>query len=93
MALPTFGVAALLGMLVVVTVLGSVNGAILAYAQVPSFVLTLGTPGIIGVATLVMSGSETIYVTHNRALVTTLYQTRPLGVPLTFWLGVVVAGM
>lgn len=93
LALPTFGVAALLGMLVVVTALGAVNGAIVAYAQVPSFALTLGTLGILAAATLVMSGSETIYVTHNRELVTTLYQTRPLGVPLTFWFGVVVAGV
>ena len=57
----------------------------------PSFALTLGTLGILDAATLVTSGSETIYVSQNRELVTTLYQDRLLAVPLTFWLGVLVA--
>ena len=91
LALPTFGLTALIGVLLVVTVLGAINGAIVAYAQVPSFALTLGTLGILETAALVTSGSETIYVTQNRELVTTLYQSRPAGIPLTFWIGVLVA--
>ena len=91
LALPTVGLAAPVAVLLVVTALGAINGAIVAYAQVPSFALTLGTLGILETAVLVTSGSETIYVTRNRELVTTLYQSRPAGVPLTFWIGVVVA--
>ena len=91
LSLPTFGLAALIGVLVIVTVLGAINGAVVAYAQVPSFALTLGTLGILETAALVTSGSETIYVTQNRELVTTLYQSRPAGIPLTFWIGVLVA--
>lgn len=91
LALPAFGAPGLVAVLLAVTLVGAVNGAIVAYAQVPSFALTLGTLGILEAAVLVVSGSETIYVTKNRELVTALYQLRPLGVPLTFWLGVVVA--
>lgn len=91
LALPTLGVFALVAVLLVVTILGAINGAVVAYAQVPSFALTLGTLGILESAALVTSGSETIYVSENRAVVTALYQLRLLGLPLTFWLGVVVA--
>lgn len=91
MSLPTFGIGAIVVVLGVVTILGAINGAIVAYAQVPSFALTLGTLGILDAATLVTSGSETIYVSHNREMITTLYQHRLAAVPLTFWLGVLVA--
>lgn len=91
LALPSLGVAAPILILIVVTVFGAINGAVAAYAQVPSFALTLGTLGILEAAALVTSGSETIYVTHHRELVTALYQTRPIFVPITFWIGVGVA--
>ncbi len=91
LALPTLGIGAPIAVLVVVTLFGAINGAIVAYAQVPSFALTLGTLGILDAATLVTSGSETIYVSQNRELVTTLYQYQFAAIPLTFWLGVVVA--
>ena len=91
MALPTLGIGAIVAVLIAVTIFGAINGAIVAYAQVPSFALTLGTLGILDAATLVTSGSETIYVSQNRELVTSLYQGRLLQIPLTFWLGVVVA--
>ncbi|WP_185962237.1 ABC transporter permease [Palleronia caenipelagi] len=91
LALPPMGVGALIGVLLLLTVIGAINGAILAYTHVPSFALTLGTLGILQTAALVTSGSETIYVTENRELVTSLYNTKMLSIPLTFWLGVIVA--
>ena len=91
LALPSLGVAAPIAVLMVVTVFGAINGAIVAYAQVPSFALTLGTLGILEAAALVTSGAETIYVSRNRELITALYQTRVAAVPLTFWIGVLVA--
>ena len=90
-ALPSFGVGGLVAVLVAVTFFGAVNGAIVAYFQVPSFALTLGMLGIFEAAALVTSGSETIYVTKNRELVTVLYHYHLVGIPLTFWMGVVVA--
>ena len=91
LALPGLGLAAPIAVLVAVTIFGAVNGAVVAYAQVPSFALTLGTLGILDAATLVTSGSETIYVSQNQEIVTSLYQDRMLAIPLTFWLGVAVA--
>lgn len=91
LTLPPLGVPAMIAVLVAVTLIGAVNGVIVAFAQVPSFALTLGTLGVLEAAALVTSGSETIYVSHNRELITALYQSRPLGIPYTFWIGVLVA--
>ena len=91
LTLPNLGVGAIVLMLAIVTVFGAINGALVAYAQVPSFALTLGTLGILDAATLVISGSETIYVNEHRELVTTLYQEQFAAIPFTFWLGVAVA--
>lgn len=91
MALPSLGIWSILGVLALVTLIGAVNGAIVAFAQVPSFALTLGTLGILQTAALVTSGSQTIYLSQNRALVSVLYDTNLLYVPLTFWLGIALA--
>jgi len=91
LALPTLGIGAPIAVLVLVTLFGAINGAIVAYAQVPSFALTLATLGILEAAVLVTSGSETIYVSQNRQLVTTLYQYLLADIPLTFWIGVFFA--
>lgn len=90
-ALPSMGVGALFGVLLVLTLIGALNGAILAYTQVPSFALTLGTLGILQTAALLISGSETIYVSENREMVTFFHNTRLFSIPLTFWLGGLVA--
>ncbi len=91
LTIPATGLAAIVIVLAVVTLIGAFNGAVLAYTQVPSFALTLGTFGILQTASLVLSGSETIYVSENRELVTALYATRAFGIPLTFWIGVAAA--
>ena len=87
------GSVAPLVVLVMVTLFGAVNGVIVAYAQVPSFALTLGTLGIFQAAALVVSGATTVYVSENAAVVTPLYTTNIAGVPLTFGLGVLVAAL
>jgi ribose transport system permease protein len=91
LTLPGLGVTGILGVLVLLTLIGAVNGAIVAYTQVPSFALTLGTLGILQSAALVVSDSQTIYVTQNRELVTYFYNTQVAYIPLTFWIGVAVA--
>ena len=88
---PQIGVMGIIGVLVLMTVIGAVNGAVLAYTQVPSFALTLGTLGILQTAALVISDSQTIYVSENRELVTMFYNTNLVFMPLTFWIGVIVA--
>lgn len=91
LAVPQAGVAGMVGVLVLMTVIGALNGALLAYTQVPSFALTLGTLGILQTAALLISDSQTIYLSENRELVTFLYNGSFLFIPLTFWLGIVIA--
>ena len=91
LTLPTLGVTSIFVVLVLMTLIGAVNGAIVAFTQVPSFALTLGTLGILQTTALITSGSDTIYITENREIVSALYEQQVLFSPLTFWLGVGLA--
>ena len=91
LAVPQAGVLGIIGVLVLMTAIGALNGFVLAHTQVPSFALTLGTLGILQTAALVISDSQTIYLSANRELVTFLYNTNLAFIPLTFWVGVLVA--
>lgn len=91
LALPPLGFGAIIVVLMVVTAIGAINGAIVSYAQVPSFALTLGTLAILQTAALIVSGADTIYVTENREIVSTLFEKQLLNGPLTFWIGIVMA--
>lgn len=91
LTVPVLGIGAIITVLVLVTIIGAINGAIVAYTQVPSFALTPGTLGILQTAALVTSGANTIYVTKNRELVRMFYDHRLAYVPMTFWVGILVA--
>lgn len=91
LALPPMGLGAYIVILVLVTIIGAINGAVISYAQVPSFALTLGTLAILQTAALVVSGADTIYVSENRELISTLYEKQIFNAPLTFWISIVVA--
>lgn len=91
MSLGSVGAIAPILIVVLVTLFGAVNGVILAFAQVPSFALTLGTFGIFQSAALVVSSATTVYVTQNGQAVAALYQSGVAGLPMTFILGIVVA--
>jgi ribose transport system permease protein len=79
--------------LVVVTVVGAINGLLVAYTQVPSFALTLGTLGIVQAASLVISGATTVYVTDNADLLAPLFGAALAGLPMAFWIAVVLAAL
>ena len=91
LTLPSLGISSIFIILLVLTLIGAVNGAIVAFTQVPSFALTLGTLGILQTVALITSGSDTIYITENRQLVSVLYETQLAFSPLTFWIGVILA--
>lgn len=91
LTLPSLGIASTFGILLVLMLIGAINGALVAYAQVPSFALTLGTLGILQTATLVTSDSQTIYLTDGREVLAYFYDQQIVNVPLTFWIGVAVA--
>jgi ribose transport system permease protein len=75
----------------VVTLIGAVNGFLIAFGQIPSFALTLGTLGIVQAASLEVSHATTVYATANTDLLAPLFGTALVGLPLAFWVGVVCA--
>ena len=85
--------AALVVTLVVVTLVGAVNGLIVAYTQVPSFALTLGTLGILTAASLVISGATTVYAAANQELLAPLFGAGIVYLPVAFWLAVLLAAL
>ena len=87
---PVAGLSPLI-VLLATTAFGAVNGLIVAYAQVPSFALTLGTLGIFQAVALVASGRTTVYVSSNGEGIHSLYESGIANVPLTFWMGVLLA--
>ena len=75
----------------IVTIIGAINGLLIAFTQVPSFALTLGTLGILQAATLVVSKATTVYVTANADVEEWLFSTTIAGVPAGFVVAVVIA--
>ncbi len=74
-----------------VTLIGAANGFLVAFGQIPSFALTLGTLGILQAASLMASNATTVYATANTQLLAPLFGTAFAGLPLAFWIGVVLA--
>src|SRR5690349_5397249 len=87
---PLGGVAPLV-CIVIMTLIGLINGLLVVYAQVPSFALTLGTLGVLQAASLVITKATTVYASANTSVVTWLFQTFLAGIPAAFWVGVVLA--
>jgi ribose transport system permease protein len=63
----------------------------LVAGQVPSFALTLGTLGILQAASLIVTGSNVIYVTANYNRIDWLFLTQVLGMPVAFWIALALA--
>lgn len=91
MMLGSLGPLALVVSIGVATVIGVVNGLIVAYTQVPSFALTLGTLGILQAASLVVSNATTVYVKGSSDLLLPLFGNFFIGLPTAFWIAVVLA--
>jgi ribose transport system permease protein len=89
LTLGPLGVAAIVVVLVIAALVGAVNGWIVAYTQVPSFALTLGTLGILTAASLVVSDATTVYVTSNSELLAPLFGSAILFLPTAFWVALI----
>lgn len=81
--LGSWGWISLVAILLVTTAIGAAQGWIHIFFQVPSFVVTLGTLGVVSGAALLLSGASTVLVTENKALLAWLYE-RPNGIPIAF---------
>ena len=91
MTLGSLGPVALFLSIGIATLIGAVNGLVVAYAQVPSFALTLGTLGILQAASLVVSHATTVYVKGGSAIVTPLFGIFIFGLPVAFLVAVLLA--
>jgi ABC-type xylose transport system permease subunit len=87
----SFGVLAIVMMVVVITGAGLLSGFITAYAQVPSFVVTLGAMGLWSGVALAVSGASTISIGPNYSLIGWLTSVRVGGVALSVYLALVLA--
>lgn len=84
------GAAGIVFVLVIGTVIGAVNGFMVAFFQVPSFALTLGTLGVLQAASLIVSDKTTVYATDTSVL-TPLFGSAIGSLATAFWVGVVLA--
>lgn len=93
LTLGPLGVLSPVFVLALMTLVGALNGALVAFTQVPSFALTLGTLGILQAVSLVISDSTTVYAQDNTELLDPLFGTAIAGIAVAFWLafGVAVA--
>lgn len=83
--------AAPLVCILVMTLIGAVNGMLVAFAQVPSFALTLGTLGILQATSLVVSDATTVYASANAEVLDALFGTAIAGLATGFWVAVLLA--
>lgn len=91
MTLGPLGVASPFVCLAIVTLIGVVNGLVQVQTQIPSFALTLGTLGVMQAASLVVTGSNVVYVMDNMDVVAWLFTVQFLTLPAAFWGGVMLA--
>jgi ribose transport system permease protein len=91
MTLGSLGPVALVVSVGLATLIGAVNGLLIAYSQVPSFALTLGTLGILQAASLVVSDATTVYVKGSSEVLNPLFGTLMAQLPTAFWIAVGLA--
>jgi len=73
------------------TAIGIGNGLLLVSTQIPSFALTLGTLGVLQTASLLVTGSNVVYVTSHLDVVSWLFAVPFLTLPVAFWAAVGLA--
>jgi ribose transport system permease protein len=79
--LPDMGALGVVATLAATTLAGALNGAVSAYAQVPSFVVTLGAMGLWSGVALTVSGASTISISEGYDTIFWLRDLRIAGVP------------
>ncbi len=89
-SLGSMGAGAIVLVIVICSLIGALNGFLIAFFQVPSFALTLGTLGLLQAASLIISNATTVYAT-NAGLVTSLFTQGIANLAMAFWIAVIVA--
>jgi ribose transport system permease protein len=86
----TMGAGGIVLVIVVCTAIGALNGILIAFFQVPSFALTLGTLGLLQAASLIISNATTVYAS-NAGMVSSLFTQGIANLAMAFWIAVLVA--
>jgi ribose transport system permease protein len=86
----SMGAGAIILVIVVCSLIGALNGFLIAFFQVPSFALTLGTLGLLSAASLIVSNATTVYATGGKML-SALFTQGIVGLANAFWIAVAVA--
>ena len=86
----TMGPGAIVLVIVVCSAIGALNGILIAFFQVPSFALTLGTLGLLQAASLIISNATTVYAS-NAGIVSSLFTQGIANLAMAFWIAVLVA--
>lgn len=86
--LPAMGPGAVVLMLVCIVCTGLLNGAITAYLQIPSFIVTLGTMGLWGGVALAISGASAVQISENYGVIGWVTDLRIAQVPVSVLMSV-----
>jgi ribose transport system permease protein len=84
------GAGGLIFVVLMGTAIGALNGFLVAFFQVPSFALTLGTLGILQAAALIVSAKTTVYA-DDTSMLESLFGSAIGGLAAAFWLAVILA--
>lgn len=91
MWVPDLGGLAVLAVLAVTTLIGFVNGLVIAKAQIPSFIATLGALGLYSGLGLAISGASTIRISKGYDAIGWITDLRVAQMPLAAVLVIVLA--
>lgn len=89
-SLGPMGAGGIVLVIVVCSLIGALNGFLIAFFQVPSFALTLGTLGLLQGASLILSDATTVYAS-GASLINPLFTQGIAGLAMAFWIAVIVA--
>jgi len=89
-SLQSFGPGGLLAVLVLTTLAGALNGFLVAVAQVPSFIVTLGALGLWQAAALIWSNAQTVPISTGYEYIGWLVDQQLAGLTVGVWACVVL---
>lgn len=91
LTLNAFGGVGILVTIALITGMGVLNGFVTAFAQIPSFVVTLGSMGLWSGIALVISGASTVSIGANYDAIAWLTETKIGGLSLSVYMALVAA--
>lgn len=93
--LPALGPGGIVAVILLTTAAGAINGLIVSIAQVPSFIVTLGSLGLFQAIALIWSNAKTepISVSGGYDYIGWLVNYQIVGLPLAVWASLICVGL